>query len=46
MNVIVYTDLSSQQPHRQVGVDRVIASGSLVNGMVRALALIWQEMWI
>ena len=29
VTVIVCTDLSDKMPHRQVGVDRVVTSGSL-----------------
>ena len=37
--VAVCTDLSSMEPHRQVDVGRVVASGSLGGVMVNRLAL-------
>ena len=41
--MIVCTDLASKDPHRQVGMDRVIASGILGSVMVRLLATEQQE---
>ena len=40
VSVVVYTDLSGKEPHRQVGVDTVATSGSLGGVMVRMLNLI------
>ena len=34
MSVVICTDLSGREPHRQVGVVRVIATGSLSSVMV------------
>ena len=34
ISVVVCTDLSAKEPHRQVGVDRVMISGSLGGVMV------------
>ena len=39
--VVVCTNFSSKEPHRQVGLDRVVASGSLGSVMVTTLALEW-----
>ena len=36
--VVVCNDLSGKQPHRQVGVDRVVTLGSLSGEMVSTLA--------
>ena len=36
--VVVCTDLSGKEPHRQVGVGRVVASRSLSSVMVSTLA--------
>ena len=41
---VLCTDLSSKETHKQAGVDRVIASGSLDNVMASILAVEWQEM--
>ena len=45
---VICTDLSEKDPHRHVGVDMVIASGSL--GSVMAIILVpeWQKLllWI
>ena len=38
-NVVVCTDRSGKDPHRQAGVDRVVISGSL--GVVMVSALTW-----
>ena len=43
-SVVVYIEYRGNEPHRQVGVDRVIdTSGSL---MVRMLAQGWQEVHV
>ena len=42
-SVIVCTDLSDKEPHRQSGTDRVIVSGRLNSLMVSMLATEWQE---
>ena len=36
--VIIYTDLSGTEAHRQTGVDKMIASGSIGSVIVNALA--------
>ena len=36
-SVLVCTDLSSKEPHRQVSVDRIVTSGSLCGVMVSTL---------
>ena len=36
--VVVFTDLSGKELHRQVGVGTVVTSGSLGGGMVNTLA--------
>ena len=41
-NVVVCTDISSEEPHKHVVVSRVIAPGSLASVMVSMLALKWQ----
>ena len=38
MYIVVCTDLSCNEPHRQVGVDRVTRSRSLGSEMVKTLA--------
>ena len=38
VSVVVYSDLSGKEPHRQVGVGRVMTSGSLGGVMVSTLA--------
>ena len=38
MNVVVYTYLSSKEPHRQAGVSSMVTSGSLGGVMVNTLA--------
>ena len=40
-NVLVCTNLTDKEPHTQVCVGRLIASGSLCSPMVRTLALEW-----
>ena len=40
------TDMSGITQHRQIGVDRVIASECLGNVVIYALAPEWQEMWV
>ena len=42
--VIVCSDLSGNEPNRQVYVDKVIASGSLGSVMVMVLVLEWQKL--
>ena len=37
MNVVVYTDLSGKEPHRQVGNDMIVTSGNLDGVMVSTL---------
>ena len=39
MSVVVCADLSSKDPHRQVGVDRMVAGGS--QGGVMVSTLVW-----
>ena len=41
--VVVCVDLSGKEPHKQVGVDNVIASGRLARVMVGTLVLEWQS---
>ena len=38
MSSLVCTDLSDEEPHRQVGLDRVMTSGSLAGIMISTLA--------
>ena len=40
--VLVCVDLSDKEPHRQVGVDKVMALGSLGGEMVFMLSPEWQ----
>ena len=42
---MVWTDLVGKESHRQVGVDRVIASESLGSVVVKTLAPKCQEVW-
>ena len=41
LSIIVYIDLSGKEPHRQVGMDRVIVSGPLDSIMISTLTLGW-----
>ena len=44
-NVAVYTNLSGKEPHRQLGMDRVITiyTRERITVMVRILAQKWQD---
>ena len=44
--MVVCTGLSGKDSHRQVGVDGVIASGSLSNVTISALAPEWQDVYV
>ena len=37
-SVVIYFEFSGKKPHRQMGVDRVVTSGSLACVMVSTLA--------
>ena len=38
MSIVVCTDVSGKEPHRQVGIATMVISGSLGGGMVSGLA--------
>ena len=44
--VVNSTDLSGMEPHRQVDIDRGIASGNLRGVMATILALEEQDVWV
>ena len=46
INIVVCTNPLGKKPHGEVGMARVIASGSITNLMVRKVALKWKEVWI
>ena len=46
VELVVCIYLSGREPHRQVVMDRMIASESLNSVMVQALSLEWQVLWV